>query len=92
MARVSDSKRGEQHQRGPKVTTSASTRARKSSDTRRAPEEPETAGDRKLERLKRAVLIAELVKQSGVALEAQGALRLGACPYHDDKGASLVLK
>jgi len=56
-----------------------------------AREQTETAGERKLERLRRAVLIAELVKQSGVALEAQGPLRLGACPYHDDKGASLVL-
>jgi DNA primase catalytic core len=55
---------------------------------RRAP----MSGSRRLELLKRSVLIEELVKASGVLLEKQGSLWLGRCPYHDDnEELSLVL-
>lgn len=44
-----------------------------------------------IERLKREISIAELVRASGVELERQGANLVGRCPGHDDKTPSLVV-
>ena len=44
-----------------------------------------------LERLKREVDLAELVRSSGVELRQHGKDLLGLCPFHDDKEPSLVV-
>jgi DNA primase len=47
--------------------------------------------DDELERLKREVDLAELVRSSGVELEKRGSSLVGLCPMHDDKEPSLVV-
>jgi DNA primase len=47
--------------------------------------------DDELERLKREVDLAELVRSSGVELERRGSNLVGLCPMHDDKEPSLVV-
>ncbi len=44
-----------------------------------------------LERLKREISIVVLVEARGVTLEKRGADLHGRCPFHDDKGPSLVV-
>ena len=44
-----------------------------------------------LERLKREVDLAELVRRSGVALSRRGEDLVGLCPFHDDTEPSLVV-
>jgi len=44
-----------------------------------------------LERLKREVDLAELVRSSGVKLRQHGKDLLGLCPFHNDKEPSLVV-
>lgn len=44
-----------------------------------------------LERLRREVSIEALVQARGVSLEKRGADLHGCCPFHDDKGPSLVV-
>ena len=44
-----------------------------------------------LERLKREIDLAELVRSSGVKLRQHGKDLLGLCPFHDDKEPSLVV-
>ena len=47
--------------------------------------------DEEIERLKREVLLEALVAASGVELRAAGADLVGLCPFHDDRGPSLVV-
>ncbi|MCP4897527.1 MAG: toprim domain-containing protein [bacterium] len=44
-----------------------------------------------LERLKRDIDLAELVRGSGIELKRKGDSLLGLCPFHDDKEPSLVV-
>lgn len=44
-----------------------------------------------IERLKSEVAIERLVEASGVALKKSGKDKLGRCPFHEDKTASLVV-
>jgi DNA primase catalytic core len=47
--------------------------------------------DAELERLKAEVSVERLVEASGIALTKSGANRLGVCPFHEDREASLVV-
>jgi DNA primase catalytic core len=47
--------------------------------------------DADLERLKAEVSVERLVEASGIALTKSGANRLGVCPFHEDREASLVV-
>lgn len=45
--------------------------------------------EEELERLKRDVDLAELVRASGVVLKRHGADLMGLCPLHEDRKPSL---
>jgi DNA primase catalytic core len=47
--------------------------------------------DAELERLKAEVSVERLVEAAGIALTKSGANRLGVCPFHEDREASLVV-
>ncbi len=47
--------------------------------------------DAELERLKAEVSVERLVGASGIALTKSGTNRLGVCPFHEDREASLVV-
>ncbi len=47
--------------------------------------------DAELERLKAEVSVERLVEASGIALTKSGANRMGVCPFHEDREASLVV-
>ena len=47
--------------------------------------------DADLERLKAEVTVERLVEASGIALAKSGKDRLGKCPFHEDREASLVV-
>jgi DNA primase len=47
--------------------------------------------DAELERLKAEVSVERLVEASGIALTKSGKDRLGKCPFHEDREASLVV-
>ncbi len=47
--------------------------------------------DEELERVKRDVDVAELVRRRGVVLKAHGANLIGLCPFHNDHEPSLVV-
>ncbi len=47
--------------------------------------------DEELERIKRDVSLADLVRRRGVVLKAHGANLIGLCPFHDDHEPSLVV-
>src|ERR1051326_3172629 len=44
-----------------------------------------------IERLKREVALAELVRRAGVVLQAHGDNLIGLCPFHNDHNPSLVV-
>src|ERR1700680_4559863 len=44
-----------------------------------------------IERLKRDISLQRLVEAAGIALTRHGADWVGRCPFHDDKGPSLVV-
>jgi len=47
--------------------------------------------DEEIQRLKREVSLERLVEASGVELRRHGANLVGRCPWHEDKGPSLVV-
>ncbi len=47
--------------------------------------------DEELERIKRDVSLADLVRRRGVVLKTHGANLIGLCPFHDDHEPSLVV-
>jgi DNA primase len=47
--------------------------------------------DEEIQRLKREVSLERLVVASGVELKRHGADLVGLCPFHDDRGPSLVI-
>ncbi|MBN2840249.1 MAG: hypothetical protein JXP37_04750, partial [Coriobacteriia bacterium] len=47
--------------------------------------------EEEVERIKRGVSLAELVRGSGVELRGQGDNLLGRCLWHEDKASSLVV-
>lgn len=47
--------------------------------------------DEEIERLKRDIDLAALVRSRGIELRAHGANLLGLCPFHDDHDPSLVI-
>ena len=47
--------------------------------------------DAELERLKAEVSVERLVEAAGIALTKSGANRMGVCPFHEDREASLVV-
>ena len=47
--------------------------------------------DAELERLKAEVSVERLVEASGITLARSGKDRLGKCPFHEDREASLVV-
>jgi len=47
--------------------------------------------DHEIEWLKREVSLQRLVEASGIKLKKHGKDYLGLCPFHDDKGPSLVI-
>ena len=47
--------------------------------------------EEEIERIKREVDLAELVRRSGVTLRRQGKDLIGLCPFHNDTSPSLVI-